>query len=87
MIRKCEDAQQRKKTERSVVVVVVVGGGCVHASFQLKLFLPLPLNPVFLFAPFSPSISLSACISARARSKKYCHIFSLPLAHSMGTQI
>lgn len=61
---------------------LIRGSSCVHASLQLKHFFPLSLNPIFLSAPHSPSISLSACISARALSKKsLSHLF-----FAVGTQ-
>lgn len=48
---------------------LIRGWSCVHASFQLKHFLPLSFNPIFLSAPYSPSVSLPACVAARALSK------------------
>lgn len=54
---------------------------------------PVEIFPWSLSTPFSSLLSfplplpLSAYKSARALGKILCHIFSLPLAHSMGMQI
>lgn len=63
----CGDAQQRnrqweRKEEKEEKGRLIRGRSCLHASFQLKHFLPL-LNPIFLPAPpptsfLSPHVDL-----------------------------